>query len=107
MINYFQFTDTARLDALLASGNFPYTKNLFWDVTVSEIDFKKHKRYVIERVLTRGYTDDFYILLKMYSADEIKDALRKSKELDAKTQHFCSWYFKIDKSEMNAPSFYH
>lgn len=106
MNSYFEFLDTTTLDEKVKSGAFPFNRNLFWDYDPTVIDLKKNQRYIIERVLTRGFTEDFYILLKIYSTDEIKNALRKSKELDAKTINFCSIFFNISKSEMNASSFY-
>ena len=107
MIDYFQYTDKKTLDQKIANGIFPFNKNLFWDADVENIDMQKHKRYITERVLTRGFTDDVYALIQIYSVNEIKESLRKSKELDPKTIHFCSWYFNLDKSEMHVSSFYH
>lgn len=106
MNSYFDFLDIDMLDEKIKSGTFPFNRNLFWDCDTTSIDLKKNQRYVIERVLTRGFTEDFYMLLKIYSTDEIKDALRKSKELDSKTINFCSIFFNISKSEMNVSSFY-
>jgi hypothetical protein len=94
------------LDKKLKENNFPFSQNLFWDADIKLIDLKLNSRYVIERVLTRGYLSDFYLLTKLYTIDEIKIALRKSKELDLKTINFCSTYFNIPQSEMNASSFY-
>ncbi len=102
----FSFIDTASLDKKIKSGNFPFSKNLFWDADIDKIDMKQNQRYVIERVLSRGFTADFYMLLKLYSTDEIKEALRSSRELDSKTINFCSQYFNLPKSEMNVSSFY-
>jgi hypothetical protein len=107
MVNYFQYTNTALLDKKIESGTFPFSQQLFWDAALSDINLHKHKRYIIERVLTRGFTADFYMLLKIYTTDEIKDAIRKSKSLDPKTVHFCSWYFHIPITEINVSSFYH
>lgn len=107
MNNYFRFIDTAKLDERIKSERFPFSEKLFWDSPIENIDIKKNQRYVIERVLTRGFTDDFYMLQKIYSTEEIKDALRNSKELDPKTVHFSSWYFKLPKNEMHVSSFYH
>lgn len=106
MVDYFCFTDTKALDEKIKQGGFPFSRYLFWDADLEKIDLKKNARYVIERVLTRGFTQDFYMLLKIYSLEEIKAALRKSKELDPKTVNFCSTYFNIPKSEMNVSSFY-
>ncbi|MBX2896533.1 MAG: hypothetical protein KF763_13890 [Cyclobacteriaceae bacterium] len=85
---------------------FPFSKNLFWDVAPESIDLTKHKRFVIERVLVRGNLIDFEKLIQIYSKDEIREAIRMSKELDPKTQHFCSWYFEIPAEELYASLFY-
>ena len=103
---YFDFLDKKKLDEKVKSGNFPFNQNLFWDSDLNSIDIKKNQRFIIERVLTRGFTEDFYMLLKIYTTEEIKNALRKSKELDPKTAHFCSVFFNIPKTEMNVSSFY-
>jgi len=103
---YFSFLNTTMLDQKAATEKFPFNQKLFWDSPIEKIDKEKNQRYIIERVLTRGYTEDFYLLLKIYSTEQIKDALRKSKELDAKTVDFCSRFFNLPKSEMNVSSFY-
>lgn len=51
---------------------------------------EKHKNYIIERVIVRGLPEDFYWLLKTDNRDEIATALKKSRTLDRKTNHFCS-----------------
>ena len=88
-------------------SHFPFAQNLFWDANIEGIELQKHKRYIIERVLTRGRIEDFRKLLTLYSNDEIKTELRKSKDLDSKTRHFSSWYFQIPEVELHASSFYH
>ena len=85
---------------------FPFSKNLFWDCDITDIDLDHNKRYVIERVLTRGFRNDFETLLSLYHHEEIIDSEKKSKELDAKTAHFCSWYFNIPLTELHVSSFY-
>jgi hypothetical protein len=107
MSSYFNFIDTTALDKKVQTGEFPFSQNLFWDSSIEKIDLKKNKRYVIERVLTRGFLEDFYMLLKVYTTNEIKEAILKSRELDAKTISFCSHYFNIPKLEIHASSFYH
>ena len=74
MNQYFKFIDTKNLDEKLALDEFPFSQYLFWDTPISSIDLKKNKRYIVERVVTRGFLQDFYLLTKMYSTEEIKEA---------------------------------
>ena len=103
---YFKYIDTVSLDKKLETGEFPFSKYLFWDTSIELIDREKNKRPIIERVLTRGFLEDFYTLIKMYSSEEIADAIKKSRVLDKKTANFCSLYFNIPLNEINASSYY-
>ena len=87
-------------------NSFPFSKNLFWDCLLDDIDLKKNKGYVIERVMTRGQLNDFNILLGLYTREEIVQGLTKVRGLDPKTAHFCSWYFNIPSSELHVSFFY-
>jgi len=106
MNSYFSSIDTKLLDEKLSSGQFPFSKYLFWDTPIEMIDPKRHKKYIIERVLVKGSIKDFYFLLKMYSNDEIVAAIKESKVLDKKTTSFCSYYFKVPLNELHASSYY-
>jgi hypothetical protein len=103
---YFNYIDTVSLDKKLETGDFPFSKYLFWDTPIELIDREKHKKSIVERVLTRGFLEDFYTLIKMYSKEEIIDAIKKSRVLDKKTANFCSLYFNIPLNEINASSYY-
>jgi hypothetical protein len=103
---YFSYIDTAALDEQLKAGGVPFSRYLFWDADINKIDTDQHQRYIIERVLTRGSLADFYMLIRIYSTEQIQHALRKSRVLDPKTVNFCSNYFHLSKSEMHVSSFY-
>jgi hypothetical protein len=106
MSYYFKYIDTESLDKKLETGVFPFSKYLFWDTPIEFINIEKHKKSIIERVLTRGFLEDFYTLVKMYSKVDITDAIKKSRVLDKKTANFCSLYFDIPLNEINASSYY-
>lgn len=74
-----------------------FSKTLFWDSDVSQIDLKKSKFYIIERIVTSGNYKDWQTMLSVYSKKEIKDCIIKIKDLDPKTLNFCSFYFDIPK----------
>jgi hypothetical protein len=86
--------------------SFPFSPYLFWDAELTAIDLEKNKTYVIERVITRGQLSDFQKLINLYSEEEIVETLQSVRQLDPKTAHFCSWYFKIPTTQLHVSSFY-
>ncbi len=86
---------------------FPFTKTLFWDVNIHEMDLSAHKNFVIERVLVRGGMNDVRSLMSLYTNEEIITAIKKSRGLDKITHNFCANYFNIPKTAMHAPSQYY
>jgi hypothetical protein len=103
---YFKYLPESILSQKIEKGDFPFSQFLFWDAPIDKIDPEKNKNYIIERVLSRGFLQDFYFLLQLYSTEEITAAVKKSKVLDNKTVHFCSYYFKIPITELHASSYY-
>jgi hypothetical protein len=77
VFNYFTLIDTAAFQQKINSGQFPFSQFLLWDAEIKTIDIKVHQRYVIERVLTRGILEDFYVLTQLYTKEEIKKALKQ------------------------------
>lgn len=103
---FFKYIDKEKVQQKLASGEFPFSKYLFWDTSIENIDVKKHKEYIVERVVLRGKIEDFYLLLQLYTIDEIKASLILSRELDPKTAHFCCTIFNIPKSQLYVSPYY-
>ena len=106
MDTYFKFLPEHIINQKIQRGDFPFSQFLFWDTPVENINTEQHKNYIIERVISRGLLPDFYFLLKLYTTQEIKQALKKSKVLDKKTVNFCSHYFNIPVKEMYAAPYY-
>lgn len=106
MNSYFSFIDTEFLNKKLNTAEFPFSPYLFWDTPIEMIDVKKHKKYIIERVLSKGFLKDFYLLLKIYSNEEIIAAIKTSKSLDKKTVNFCTKYFNVPLNELYASPYY-
>ena len=82
-------------------------KSLFWDVNPEKLDWQKNNQFIIERVLTRGFTNDVDIIFSVYTDIQIKEAVLKSKTLDKKTANYFSIKFNIPLSKINvAPEYY-
>jgi hypothetical protein len=74
-----------------------FSKNLFWDVDATTLDMNEHRRFIIERVLSRGLMTDWWTLIQSYDFDTIKAEIVQIRYLDARTLNFCSTFFHIPK----------
>ena len=75
-------------------------KRLFWDADKDDVDMKKHRPYVIRRIMDYGNIEDVKWMLETYSSEEIIAVLKKSRGLSRKSAHFWSTYFEIAKEEV-------
>lgn len=55
-----------------------FSKFVFWDVNIMNIDWEKHKIFAIERVFEMGNKSEREELIRFYGEDEIKNILKKS-----------------------------
>ena len=60
-------------------------ENLFWDIDNKSLDIRKHKRFIIFRILERGNWPDFKELIKYYSYETVKKETLLIRHLDKKT----------------------
>lgn len=72
---------------------------LFWDTNPETIDWETHARYVIERVLTRGTTQEWREIVRFYGLERIGAEAVQMRFLDRKTLAFCSAIFDIPKEQ--------
>ncbi len=63
---------------------------LFWDVNQQTIDYNKHARFVIERVVLFGKLVDWKELKAFYGLTKIKHEALQIKTLDVKSLNFLS-----------------
>lgn len=63
-------------------------RDLFWDTSVDRLDLLKNKRYIIERALELGDQKAVEWLFATYTRTDIKNVLRKSKNLSPKSSHY-------------------
>lgn len=75
-----------------------FTKAIFWDTNIDNLDAEKHALYIIERVLNYGRMEDWHQLKKLYSLEGILEKAQKIKDLHPRTLSFLSLYFDIPKS---------
>jgi len=75
------------------------TKEIFWDVDFDHLDFDKHARFVIGRVLMRGTLEDWFEIKRYYGPERIKKEATQLRYFDKKTLSFCSVYFDVPRAK--------
>ena len=75
------------------------SKQAFWDVDMDKIDYKKHARYVMEKVIDRGTIDDFKELRKFYGDNIIRKEIVNASWLGDKEIYFCCTIFNLEPKD--------
>ena len=73
---------------------------LFWDTEYNELDWDKHAKFIIERVLHRGTWNEFQQVLEYYGRNKNVETVKNLRYLEKRVMHFCRVYFDIPLSEM-------
>ena len=76
-----------------------FSKELFWDLDIENLDFQLHKSQIIPRVFMKGKIDDILQVLRYYDKNEVKNVLFNARYLDKKTLALAAVYFSTDKEE--------
>lgn len=74
--------------------------HLFWDTKISELDFQKNKRLIIDRVLHRGSQKDWDFITKVYKKDNLVEVLCNLPSIAPKEANYVALLFNIDKNQM-------
>ena len=75
-------------------------KVILWDVEVNKLDIKRHKRFIIERIIKYGNEKDVKWMLETYSLKEIGEVVKKSKNIDRKSANYWALRLNIPREEV-------
>lgn len=70
-------------------------KTLFWDVNFKDLDFEKHDKFIISRVLSYGDVDDFKKIKEKYGIKKIKRIAKEVNLNNKKSLNFWSLIFNL------------
>lgn len=73
---------------------------LLWEYNLSDFDFQQMRNVVVQRVIERGWPDDWYAALNLYGEKGMKEAIKAIPYLNDKDMNFVSHVFKIPLSKM-------
>lgn len=71
------------------------SKEIFWDVDYSKIDYEKSADWVICRVLEYGSLKDWKAIRANYGIEKIINAATSSRSISIKTMHFIHNFFNV------------
>ena len=67
-----------------------FSQNLFWDVDPDKLDFERHRKFVVARVLEYGTLEDWQVLQQHFSLASIIAIAQTLRTLDPKALSFLS-----------------
>ncbi|MDP9082105.1 MAG: hypothetical protein M3O71_32215 [Bacteroidota bacterium] len=74
--------------------------SLLWEYDISRIDYEGMRDIIVQRVVERGWPDDWYAMLNLYGVAGVKSAIKNIPYLNKKDMNFVSHQFKIPLSAM-------
>lgn len=72
----------------------------FWDVDWTDLDARKHRRFIIERLLRLGRPEQIKWVLGAYAEVDIIDAVKSSRTIDRRTANYWSLHFGIPQESV-------
>lgn len=81
-------------------ANAELDPSLLWEYDVSAFDFRSMRELVVQRVIERGWKNDWYFILNYYGTEGVKEAIKKIPYLNDKDRNFARLLFQIPYSEM-------
>ena len=77
-----------------------FLEKYFWDVDVKKTDVKKHKIFVLRRILEYGDERVITWMTKNYNLEEIKEFIRKDRSLSRKSGSFWALILNLPRGEV-------
>jgi hypothetical protein len=73
---------------------------LLWEYHLSDFDYSGMRNIVVQRVIERGWPNDWYFILNLYGIDGVKSAIKDVTYLNDKDMNFVSHQFNIPLTSM-------
>ena len=84
-------------------NKYPEISNqCFWDLDYKKLDLIDDRNFIIERVVSRGGSNDEVELLKFYGWETVKKEVVKIRYLNRKILNYLSLLFDISKDNFRA-----
>lgn len=80
--------------------NTAVRSSLLWEYDMNKFDWMSMRDVVVQRVLERGWMNDFYAILNLYGMDGVRDALLHVPYMNDKDMNFACIIFNLNKEDM-------
>lgn len=74
--------------------------SLLWEYNLADFDYQNMRQVVVQRVVERGWPDDWYAALNIYGINGMKKTIKSLPYLSDKDMYFVSVIFGIPLSKM-------
>jgi hypothetical protein len=74
--------------------------SLLWEYDLTNFDYQAMRRVVVQRVIERGWPNDFYAIFNLYGEDGVKQAIKELPYLNAIDMNFVSVVFDIPLNQL-------
>lgn len=83
------------------SGKATVSPTLLWEYDLSDFDWWKSRRVVVQRVIERGWLNDFYAILNMYGGFEgVREIIKDIPFLSGMDINFVCNTFNLKKEDL-------
>lgn len=65
-----------------------FSENLFWDIDAATLDYGKHQRFIVQRVVEYGSLKDWRLICAYYGLNSIVAAAQGLRSLEKKAHVF-------------------
>ena len=69
--------------------------SLLWEYDLSDFNYVEMRNLVVQRVVERGWPQDWFAILNLYGEDGVREAIRSLPYLNEKDMQFVSTVFQI------------
>ena len=73
---------------------------LLWEYDLSDFDYQQMRNIVVQKVIERGWPNDWWAALNLYGEKGMKDAIKAIAYFNDKDMNFVSKAFQIPLSKM-------
>ncbi len=82
-----------------------FSPHLFWDVERRELDWVRHRRFIVQRVLEHGFIEDWRLLREVCSLETVVSTAQELRSLDSKALAFVSCLGQVPEDSFRCSSF--